>query len=237
MANDGQYSDPPEAAWVDEFDEVLKVANPNPDRVGCPSQDVLIALTRRERPIGDPAYEHLLKCSPCYREFRALQQTGISVRPEPRSRMWWFAAVAAVLLLAAAGAWFGVFNRQSPGPEPQTREVPAATAELRTELDLRKYAVARSQEKADERPPVSLPRGRLTATILLPVGSEPGPYEVQVLDSNLQSKASATGNAEIRDFVTTLRATIDLGSVMPGRYQLALRRDGEEWRLFPAEVR
>jgi hypothetical protein len=53
----------------------------------------------------------------------------------------------------------------------------------------------------------------------------------------LQSKASATGNAEIRDFVTTLRATIELGPVMPGRYQLALRRNGEEWRLFPANVR
>jgi hypothetical protein len=151
--------------------------------------------------------------------------------------MWWLGAVAAVVLLAAAGAWFGVFNRQRPAPQPQTREIPATAAELRTELDLRKYAVVRSQEKADERPPVSLPRGRLTATILLPVGSDPGPYEVQVLDSNLQSKASSTGNAEIRDFVTTLRATIDLGSVMPGRYQLALRRNSEEWRLFPAEVR
>jgi hypothetical protein len=115
--------------------------------------------------------------------------------------------------------------------------MPATTAELRTELDLRKYAVARSQEQADERPPVSLPRGRLTATILLPVGSEPGPYEVQLLDSNLQSNASAIGNAEIRDYVTTLRATIELGAVMPGRYQLALRRNGEEWRLFPAEVK
>jgi hypothetical protein len=68
-------------------------------------------------------------------------------------------AVAAVLLLAAAGAWFAVFNRQRPAPEPQTREIPATAAELRTELDLRKYAVVRSQEKADERPPVSLPAG------------------------------------------------------------------------------
>src|SRR5580700_4192578 len=133
MANDGQHSDSTEVAWVDEFDEVLKVANPNPDRVGCPSRDVLIALTRRERPIGDPAYEHLLKCSPCYGEFRALQQTGISVQPEPRSRMW-FGAVAAVLLLVAAGAWFFSFNPQRPAPQSQTREAAATAAELRTEL-------------------------------------------------------------------------------------------------------
>lgn len=55
------------------LDEALRVANPNPTRQGCPSRDVLVALSRRERPIGDPAYEHLLDCSPCYSEVRDLQ--------------------------------------------------------------------------------------------------------------------------------------------------------------------
>jgi glycyl-tRNA synthetase alpha subunit len=32
--------------------------------------------SRRERPIGHPAYEHVAKCSHCYREFRALQQAA-----------------------------------------------------------------------------------------------------------------------------------------------------------------
>jgi hypothetical protein len=58
----------------DEIDEVLGRANPNPKREGCPARDVLIALSRRERPIGDPSYEHLVRCSPCYREVRTLQQ-------------------------------------------------------------------------------------------------------------------------------------------------------------------
>ena len=53
----------------------------------------------------------------------------------------------------------------------------------------------------------------------------PGPYEVQILDSDLRSKASATGAAEIRDYVTTLRATIELGSLVPGTYQLANQPD------------
>src|SRR2546428_12438010 len=98
MANDGQHSDPPELSWVDEFDEVLRVANPNPERVGCPPRDVLIGVSRRERPIGDPAYEHLLKCSPCYREFRSLQQAGVPPRANARTRIWWLAAAAAGLL-------------------------------------------------------------------------------------------------------------------------------------------
>lgn len=54
----------------DDIDEVLSWANPNPERVGCPSRETLMALPSRELPIGDPAYEHLLKCSACYREFK-----------------------------------------------------------------------------------------------------------------------------------------------------------------------
>jgi hypothetical protein len=236
MANEGKHSDPPELTSGDDIDKVLGQANPNPTRAGCPGREVLIALSRRERPIGDPAYEHLLKCSPCYREFRALQQSGVSKRADTRPRVVWYAASAAALLLVIAGAYFILPNQRSRTPVAQPGGA-SATAELRAELDLRKYTVARTDQSTPERPPVSLPRGRLTATILLPVGAEPGTYEVQILDSNLRSVASATGDAEIRDFVTTLRATLDLGSLQAGTYQLALRRHGEDWRLFPAAVK
>jgi hypothetical protein len=57
-----------------EADELFGRAYPNPDRVGCPSREDLIALARRERPIGDPAYNHLKECSPCYLEGRAIQE-------------------------------------------------------------------------------------------------------------------------------------------------------------------
>jgi hypothetical protein len=60
----------------DEMDILLGLAHPNPSRVGCPSDGLLAVLSRRERPIGDPAYEHLAKCSNCYRELRALQQAA-----------------------------------------------------------------------------------------------------------------------------------------------------------------
>ena len=60
----------------DEFDEVLGRANPNPERIGCPPRETLVELAQRARPIGDPAYQHLLKCSPCYVEVRTLQVAG-----------------------------------------------------------------------------------------------------------------------------------------------------------------
>ena len=73
--------------------------------------------------------------------------------------------------------------------------------------------------------------------MILPVGFEPGDYEVQLLDSELRSRASAIGAATSENFVTSLQTTLDLSSVSRGPYQLAVRRTGQEWQLFPAEVR
>jgi hypothetical protein len=73
-------------------------------------------------------------------------------------------------------------------------------------------------------------------TILLPTGSEAGAYEIQVLDSGLKSLAGAQASGEIQNFVATLRSTLDLRAVPVGTYQLAVRRTGEDWRLFPARV-
>lgn len=72
MAQPGSPSDDDDANFRDDIDEVLSRANPNPERIGCLSRETLVELSRREQPIGDPAYEHLLRCSPCYRDFKAL---------------------------------------------------------------------------------------------------------------------------------------------------------------------
>ena len=73
----------------DELDYLFANASPNPNREGCPSRDELIRVSRLEKPIGDAAYTHIVRCSPCFREMRALQQTGATRR---RARMWAIAA-------------------------------------------------------------------------------------------------------------------------------------------------
>lgn len=222
----------------DDIDQVLGQANPNPERVGCPSREVLAELARRARPIGDPGYEHIVNCSPCYREFRSFQQANAAASSprSSRTRTRWLVAAAA-LIAAGAGVWMFV-TRPPVVRDAQDREPPAAqVAQVRTELDLRKYSVARSEEKKAAPEPISLPRGRLQLTLLLPVGYEAGEYDVQLIDSNLASKASAKGNAAIRDYVATLEANLQTGDLAPGAYQLAVRRQGESWQMFPVELK
>ena len=234
MASQAQ-PDSSDLSSKDDIDEILGRANPNPERVGCPPRDVLTALAGRARPIGDPAYEHLVKCSPCYREFRALQQAGMSSSRAGGARARWM-AVAAVLVILVGGAWY-LLSRPQDGGRPAEAPEQVSATDLQAELDLRKYSVTRSEQAQSPPLPLSLQRGRLNVTILLPVGSEPGAYEVQVLDSELRSRATASGQADIKNYITTLQTTLDLQPLPPGMYQLALRRQGDEWYMFPASVK
>lgn len=219
----------------DDIDTVLGYANPNPERLGCPSRDVLTELAGRQRAIGDPGYEHIVNCSPCYREFRSLQQAGSLAPLLSRRRAWWLSTAAAALVLAAVGAWYLVAASHQNSAREHS-DVGLKAVELPANVDLRKYTVTRSEQAGTERQAVALPRGNVRMTIFLPVGSQPGAYEVQLLDADLRSRAEASGRAEIRDYITTLEALMDVHLLTPGTYQLAVRRVGEEWQLFPARV-
>src|SRR4029434_4457723 len=94
-------------------------AHPNPPREGCPPPELLRRLARRELPIGDPAYDHFAKCSPCYKELRTLQQADTARLSAVRRRRTML-AVAAVVVVAIAGTWFMM------RPTDRTASVPAA---------------------------------------------------------------------------------------------------------------
>src|SRR5262245_44487758 len=100
---------PARLAHPTEFDELFGRGYPNPDRVGCPPREVLIALARRERPTGDPAYDHIQEGSPCYLEGRAIQEAD-ALRQRRRILTW--AAAAVVALAAGTVAW--ILTRNSP---------------------------------------------------------------------------------------------------------------------------
>jgi hypothetical protein len=86
-------------------------------------------------------------------------------------------------------------------------------------------------------PALLLPRDPERVTIQLPPGFLPGEYEVQLLDAELRSRASARAAAEMRDYVATIDTVIDVSEIPAGAYQVAVRREGDGCRLFPAELR
>jgi len=233
MMNGGQRPDPSGFRIENEMDLLFGRAHPNPTREGCPPPEMLTRLAHRELPIGDPAYDHFAKCSPCYKELRTLQQADAARLLAAKRRRTMLAA-AAVVAVAIGGISY--FMRQADRAVP----VAAPSSQVATQsakLDLRPLAVTRSEDRRPDAPPLEVPRGRVNATILLPVGATPGAYEVRILDKDLTARATVRGTAEIRDYVTTLDAAIDASALEPGDYQLTLRREGGEWQMFPLRVR
>ena len=110
MAQPSQLSED-ERRMRDDLDEVLRRANPNPERTGCPPRQTLIELAAKARAVGDPAYSHLSNCSECYREFRTLQDApkvrGSFARATRRSGFVAAAALAG-LVVAFSAIWGGV---------------------------------------------------------------------------------------------------------------------------------
>lgn len=179
---------------------------------------MLISLARRQRPIGDSAYEHIKQCSfpvnfvtylpGC--SGRAIQEADARQR---RHLLTW--AAAAVLALAAGtGAWIFSWGRGT------------VETEVRATLDLRPYAIVRGEPQPADRPPLQLPRGRVLLTLLLPIGSESGAYDIEIRGSSAAPRATGGGNADLRNYVTTLETALDLGLLSSGAYRLALRHRG-----------
>lgn len=83
-----------------ERDRLLAEIHPNPARSGCPGLWFVWTMAMRQLPDDHPAYSHLTDCSPCYCEYRGIQQT------ESFLWTWRFR-----LSKAARGAWVRVLRR------------------------------------------------------------------------------------------------------------------------------
>jgi hypothetical protein len=57
---------------LDPLQEWLLTAHPNPERNGCPSENILRQLATKQLPADHPAVEHLDVCSPCYSAFKVM---------------------------------------------------------------------------------------------------------------------------------------------------------------------
>jgi hypothetical protein len=196
------------------FEDVYLNAYPNPERVGCPGRDILRRLATKELPISHPAREHIARCSPCFHEFREIQRemTG-------RRRRGKILATAAGIVIACG------------------------TAITLTQFHFQESVIARwdlqnaspSRDFNDYQQPVHLeaPAKRGTIAVTLPLGSEPGEYEVEV-------RQDRNGRA-IKDFKSTaalsnqgktvLEITADFSELPVGDYIVAFRRGQQAWHF------
>ena len=203
------------------FDTLYGSVEPNPDRVGCPPRETLRELAMRTRPLSDPLWDHVMACAPCRIDVREMGR-GRAVTPQKSPTRPLSLVAAAVLVLGIGlGAW--MLTRGAVAPTPITG-------------DLRQYAVMRSDRPQLSEPAFDLPPRLVRLTLVLPNGSEPGPYDIEVRSAGGRALATASGHAKLQDFMTRLEGNIDLRSAPGGLSQLAIRRNGEDWQLFPVRI-
>ncbi len=228
MARDNREREPAAFRPEDEIDEVFARANPNPRRTGCPGKDVLGSAARRALPIDHPVFEHLAGCSACYQEFRQLQQ---SVRVPSRVRP--ALAAAAVVLIAVGGVTY--FGRNRVIGLPGDTQTNATTQPLL--IDFRGEGTTRSEAGDPARKSVTVPRASLEVTILLPVGSEPGKYQLRLLDGDKRSRLAKEASGDLNDRAVRVNVNLDLRSLPSGVYTLEIRGQGEDWDPHPLIIR
>lgn len=203
------------------LDTIFNTVEPNPDRVGCPPREVLHELAMRTRPLSDPWWDHVMECSPCRIDVREMGRDR-PVRPvRSARRSLGVAAAACVVLGIGPAAW--MLTRGTGAPTTITG-------------DLRQSALMRSDRPPLREPAFDLPQRLIRLTLLLPNGSEPGRYELELRGTDGVARATATGDATLQEFITRLTSTIDLRSAPRGPCQLAIRHDGKDWQLFPVRI-
>ena len=224
---------PRELRFIEALRQAALSNYPNPDRVGCPDQKTLEAAAKRQVPMMDPVIDHIWQCSPCAQEVLRIRQSS------GRRRKWAMSGAIAAVVVMALG--FLLWQRTTPtdvanGEKPQ-RSAPAPEPQRSAiaTLDLRPYGVTRGRAGEPQFEP-TLRRDRLSLAMYLPVGSEEGRYELRIMNSDLQTVLTQNVEAKLAQQVVTIATDLDLRSFQPGRYSLALRPSGGDWRTYPMAV-
>ena len=181
--------------------------------------------------------EHLTCCSPCFTEYERL------LRSDRLSKNLKILALCASLLITVGLAvWFYAF-RGEPGlrppepvivqkePPPQAPPTPFEVALV----DLRNRSPVRGEpgSPSDRSVVASLPTRRLDLSVYLPIGSEEGHYEIQILREAETPLVALRGSATLKDHNVVLRLRSDLTGLDPGRYLLGLRKANFRWTYYP----
>jgi hypothetical protein len=129
-----------------------------------------------------------------------------------------------VLIAIGIVSWV-VIRKRGIGPRTPQHAVPSETQApyQANVLDLRNRSVTRGREATPNNAPLELPRGRLALSIYLPIGLEPGEFEVEIVQKPGTPLRTASGSASLRDHIAVLEVKLDLTGLDTGLYLLAVR--------------
>jgi len=173
----------------------------------------LFVAGRSSRP--DAILAHLGDCPRCVQLLPRLRARAVRIKQASL-------ALAGIAIIVVA-AWLMLIR---PAP------VPAGIATI----DLRGTGLTRGPE-ASTSEILHVRRTNGTMRIVLPIGSE-GDYDCEIR-SPLEGAAvaSSSGQASVEDHIVILNLPINLGQLAPGRYSLALRRNGSGWTSYRLELK
>ncbi len=249
MSHDARGGEPTPEQLKHVLQEAILRNYPNPERKGCPGAPVLKEVAGQRLPFEHQHWEHISHCSPCYREFLEFRNEVLERRARERRRSRALVAAAVAVVIVVAVYW-SARNRVLVNPAPQVTEQPPTPAPapspppqteppiLTAVLNLESESTTRTVPQPGTPPAVGelqrVPRGRLSLSIYLPLGSQPGSYEIHLLNNQSDSTPLATfsGTAEIENGLTVLRISPDFSQQETGTYIIAIRHEKESWRYY-----
>jgi len=259
-------TDPERPLTEFEVDELVRRSKdvclneyPNPDRVGCPSDEAIERLAHEDQDLlrNDGLISHIVTCSPCFRKHAACRE---QLRSRNRLKMAALSTAAVLLLVFAvltvrnltmAPGQTGISKGDVPSRAPESKTPTADQARAQPDrptpaskpdqwvvatLDLRDLSGSRGEGETQPRTR-DLARERLNLRILLPVGSPSGPYEITVRDLDGDFSRTVTANASVSAGETSLLAKLDLTEAPSGPLRFGVRRPGADWAWIDVRVR
>jgi hypothetical protein len=210
-----------------------KTGFPNPKQVGCPNSSTLRAMAYRDRrlTLGDlPA--HVVSCSPCFQKYEEFRRMSLLVRGIQITAA--SIAVAALMLFTARFAWNHTHRNGEPSLVAKPR--PPHVVPFPLKVDLASFSPTRGDATDDSQKKVHLPQKLLRVDFSLPLGMEPGEYEIRLQDSRGTVFVDKRTRGRMKDGVVSVGIDIDLVSASRGNLTLMIRPPGMDWRRFPAVV-
>lgn len=208
-------TDTDEGDIMNALGKVAATAFPNPTRDGCPDDSVLALVAARSLDIvaGADTINHVASCSPCFQRVQALRR-----RSTTRRR-------------AAGGAGLALFGALTGWAWYRSSRPPAPVHRFTATLDLRKAPIMRGAPRSNAIVG-QLPRGLVTLTVFLPIGSLPGTYSFVLANSGraLASPTTATVTRQGGADATTFE--LDTTHAKPGDHQLLVRHESLDWTAY-----